>query len=86
MIRVLYFAQLREQVGTAAESLPGDQAPLTVADLAGRLAARGGAWATAFEFERGPVLLSAVNQSMAGPDTAIQDGDEVAFFPPVTGG
>ena len=84
MIRILYFAQLREQVGTADESLPGDQAPLTVADLVARLKARGGAWAEAFA--PGPGLLSAVNQSMARPDTAIRDDDEVAFFPPVTGG
>jgi molybdopterin synthase sulfur carrier subunit len=83
MIRVLYFASLREQVGTGTEELPvGDSH--SVSDVRDRLRARGGAWAEALAPER--QILTAVNQAMAKPDARIEDGDEIAFFPPVTGG
>lgn len=82
MIRVLYFASLRERLGQASESL--DSPPATVAGLRGLLAARGGAWATAFADDQ--QVLVAVNQAMADGDTQLRDGDEVGFFPPVTGG
>jgi molybdopterin synthase sulfur carrier subunit len=83
MIRVLYFASLRERVGTGSEDLPlGDNR--TVADLLLRLRARGGPWTEALA--DGGNTLAAVNQALAQPDTAIADGDEIAFFPPVTGG
>jgi molybdopterin synthase sulfur carrier subunit len=84
VIRVCYFASLREHLGRAEEPL---ELPAGVADVAGlraRLRERGGAWAEALAESR-PVLC-AVNQVMARPDQAIADGDEVAFFPPVTGG
>jgi sulfur-carrier protein len=81
MIRVLYFARLREQVGTPGEEV--DPAGIaTVGDLAARLAGRGGPWSEALD---GRVKV-AVNQEMARPDTPVRDGDEIAFFPPVTGG
>lgn len=83
MIQVLYFASLRERVGTAAEALTVDDSS-TVADLIERLRARGGAWTDALGPDQ--VVLAAVNQDMARLDTPIADGDEVAFFPPVTGG
>lgn len=82
MIRVLYFASLRERLGATAETL-SDQ-PETVGVLRSVLAARGDAWKTAFSGDQ-PVL-AAVNQEMANDDTALGDGDEVGFFPPVTGG
>jgi molybdopterin synthase sulfur carrier subunit len=84
MIRVCYFASLREQVGRAEETV---EPPGAVADIAGLrawLRDRGGAWAEALAEER-PVLC-ALNQVMARPEQAVADGDEVAFFPPVTGG
>jgi molybdopterin synthase sulfur carrier subunit len=83
MIRVLYFASLREQVGTGAEELAIDDSR-TVADILARLRARGSPWSEAL----GPSqkVLSAVNQEMARPASPVRDGDEVAFFPPVTGG
>ena len=84
MIRICYFASLREQVGLGEETLA---LPPGVGDIAGVrswLRQRGGAWAEAFADGR-PVLC-AVNQTMAQPAQAIVDGDEVAFFPPVTGG
>lgn len=82
MIRVRYFASLRERLGTADETL--SEWPGTVAGLRAVLAARGDAWHEVFA--GGQPVLAAVNQEMAGPDQAIGDGDEVGFFPPVTGG
>jgi len=83
-VKVLFFAALREQLGVASEEveLPGDAS--TVAALRERLASRGDAWASAFA--EGKLLRSAVNQDMASASAGIRSGDEVAFFPPVTGG
>jgi sulfur-carrier protein len=83
MIRVLYFASLREAVGTDAEALPAAHAG-SVADIRALLCARGGPWAETLAPERR--VLAAVNQQMARPETPVADGDELAFFPPVTGG
>jgi molybdopterin synthase sulfur carrier subunit len=83
MIRVRYFASLREAVGVDEETLPAEQAG-SVAEIRARLCERGGAWADALG--DGRPVLAAVNQRMARPDTAVADGDELAFFPPVTGG
>jgi molybdopterin synthase sulfur carrier subunit len=84
MITVIYFARLREALGTASEqlALPGDVRDLT--GLRNLLIARGGAWAT--ELAGSKPVRAAVNKDMAQGDTRIADGDEVAFFPPVTGG
>jgi len=81
-IKVLYFANLREQVGTSGEDL--DVSPTTVAGLRSFLMARGGAWQSALA--QGKALRVAVNQEMAQATTPVRPGDEVAFFPPVTGG
>ena len=83
-IEVLYFARLREVFGRAAESI---ELPGTVHDVAGLTAwlrARGMPWEQ--ELAQGKPVRVAVNQDMAAPGTPIGDGDEVAFFPPVTGG
>ena len=83
MIKILYFASLREKLGTAGEELA---LPAGVADVGGvleLLAQRGGEWATLAAVKN---LKSAVNQEMARHTTAVKAGDEVAFFPPVTGG
>ena len=82
MIKVLYFAGLREQLGTASEDL--DASPATVAGLRSMLMARGGAWQSALA--QGKALRVAVNQEIAQPSTPVKSGDEIAFFPPVTGG
>ena len=82
MIRILYFASLRERLGLANEELA--RPPTTVGELRAELAARGGDWAAVFNGEQ-PVLI-AVNQEMALAETTLRDGDEVGFFPPVTGG
>jgi molybdopterin synthase sulfur carrier subunit len=81
-VRLLYFAGLREQVGTAGEDL--EVSPTTVAGLRALLMARGGVWQSALA--QGKALRVAVNQEMAQPGTPLKPGDEVAFFPPVTGG
>lgn len=82
-VRVLYFASLREKFGRAAEALELAEAA-TVADLLALLRARGGVWAEALA--EGRPVRAARNQDMARPGTALAEGDEVAFFPPVTGG
>lgn len=84
MIRVLYFARLREDVGTAEEEMPLPKEGATVMDLKAALRERGEGYARAFE--RGQLVQAAINQTRAAMDAVIKDGDEVAFFPPFTGG
>jgi molybdopterin synthase sulfur carrier subunit len=84
MITVLYFARLREALGTGSEEIALPQSVSTLEGLLGLLVARGGAWSEELAATRR--VRAAVNQTMADGDTAIADGDEVAFFPPVTGG
>ena len=83
-VRVLYFASVREKLGRDAEELELPADVSTIAGLRTHLRARGGAWAEALAESR--LLRTAVNQDMAQPAAAIKPGDEVAFFPPVTGG
>jgi len=83
-IRVLYFASLREQVGTGSEEIDLPAGIATVADLRAHLAGRAGPWATALAGQR--LVRTAVNQDMVPAGTTIKAGDEIAFFPPVTGG
>jgi len=84
MVTVLYFARLREALGQGSEqlALPADVRNLE--GLRALLVARGGAWEQ--ELAPGKPVRAAVNQSMAVGDVPLSDGDEVAFFPPVTGG
>jgi sulfur-carrier protein len=83
-IRLLYFAWLRERVGTGAEALALPEQVGTVASLVEWLRARSPGHAAAFA--GGNLVRCAVNQAFAGPDHPVRPGDEVAFFPPVTGG
>jgi molybdopterin synthase sulfur carrier subunit len=84
MIRVLYFARLKEALGTGGEEVAWVSGLHDVGSLVEWLCSRGGAWAE--ELAPGRAVRVAVNQQMAGYDAPIADGDEVAFFPPVTGG
>ena len=84
MIKLLYFARLREALGKASEELPLPQGMGTLEDVRAVLAARGGAWA--HELAAGRAFRAAVNQDVATASTPVKAGDEVAFFPPVTGG
>lgn len=85
MITVLYFARFRERLGLDRETLnlatPGQD---TVQSVLDRLVTRGGLWDELLNGDRG--VLVAVNQEMASRDTIVTDGDELAIFPPVTGG
>jgi molybdopterin synthase sulfur carrier subunit len=83
-VKLLYFASLREQLGTAGEALELPAGVGTVAALRSHLRGRGGAWERALA--DGKLVRTAVNQDMAPPTTTLKAGDEVAFFPPVTGG
>ncbi|HUB16835.1 MAG TPA: molybdopterin converting factor subunit 1 [Acetobacteraceae bacterium] len=83
-LSVLYFAWLRERVGVPAETLALPSGVRTVADLVEHLAARGPEHAAAFINRRS--VRCAVNQEFAPVTTLLKPGDEVAFFPPVTGG
>jgi sulfur-carrier protein len=83
-VKILYFAKLREDLGKSAEEFALPAGVTTVADLRAHLMARGGPWASALALNR--AVRVAVNQDMAEPSVLLKAGDEVAFFPPVTGG
>lgn len=75
-IKILYFASLREQIGRASDTLELNE-PMSALD----------AWKQATgKDELSDALLIAINQEYASSDTILKDGDELAFFPPVTGG
>ncbi len=84
MARILYFAWLRERMGRTEEDLPLPPGVATVGGLVALLQARDAAGAVAFAHPA--MVRAAVNQDFASPDTPVQDADEIAFFPPVTGG
>ncbi|MFT4939976.1 MAG: molybdopterin synthase sulfur carrier subunit [Paraglaciecola sp.] len=86
MLKILFFGQLRETLQT--EKLDVDMLNLdvplkNVADLRHYLRLKGGVWD---EYLAASRSLVAVNQTMSLELTSIQDNDEVALFPPVTGG
>jgi sulfur-carrier protein len=83
-VRLVYLARLREALGAPGEALRIDPANATVATLLDALRARGGAFAA--ELAPGRAVRVAVNHEMAGLDARLASGDEVALFPPVTGG
>ena len=83
MLNVLFFAGLRESLGTSQESVDVPE-PANVGALIGELRKRGDAWTGALAVDKR--WRVAVNQDMATLDTPLNDGDEVAIFPPVTGG
>jgi sulfur-carrier protein len=84
MVELVYLARLRDRLGMAGErvALPGDVAD--VGALLAWLRCRGGAWSS--ELAPGRAVRVAVNHDVAQADTPVRTGDEVALFPPVTGG
>ncbi len=82
-LHILYFAWLRERIGMAEEAVPLPEGVATVADLIAWQQSRGANFAAAFATK---TIRCAVNQGFAGLDALVAPGDEVAFFPPVTGG
>ncbi len=83
-VRVFYFASLREKIGKDAEEIELPAGVATVAALRSHLRGLGGVFESALSEQI--LLRAAVNQDMVQPTAAIKAGDEVAFFPPVTGG
>lgn len=84
MIDVHYFASIRESLGRAQDSVEKTPDITTVSALIDRLVGlHGETWDQVLRQDK---VLMAVNQIVARPATVIADGDEVAFFPPVSGG
>ena len=84
MVKLVYLARLREILGVAAEDIELPREVATVAALLAWLRARGGAWAA--ELAPGRAVRVAVIHDVARGETPVRAGDEVALFPPVTGG
>ena len=84
MITVLYFARLKESLNYSTEEidLPSDVSSIVALKL--YLAKRGEAWANLFNGQQ--TIRAAINHALVENDAVIKNGDEVAFFPPVTGG
>ena len=83
-IHILYFALLRDAMGRDGDELDVPADVNTAGALREWLIAQGEPWASAMANRRR--IRAAVNQDMADDEVALKDGDEVAFFPPVTGG
>lgn len=83
-IQLVFLARLRERFGVAREVLPLRPAVTTVAALLSELRERGGAFGE--ELAPSRAFRVAVNQEVVALDFPIKSGDEVAIFPPVTGG
>ena len=82
-VKVLYFASLREAMGCDGETIELPVEVTTVGELRSFIASRGDASAPLGRMQH---LRCAINQDMTDWQAAIANGDEVAFFPPVTGG
>lgn len=83
MIKVVFFARLREELGTGTTEIPADNIE-RISDVVGCLTnVYGTTWHSILTTEN---VLVAINQTMVKGDHRVADGDEVAFFPPVTGG
>ena len=83
-VKVLFFAGLREQLGTSGEEIELPADVTSVAGLRSHLKSRGGAFEKALSDKA--LVRMAVNQDMVPATARIKAGDEIAFFPPVTGG
>lgn len=83
-IHLHFFAALREQLETGAESVELPPDVRTVGDVRHWLAHRGGCWSDALD--QGRNVRAALDRHMVKDDAVVHDGAEVAFFPPVTGG
>lgn len=83
-LKVLYFASLKERLGKDGEDVELPPGVATVGALRSHLGSRGGAYAEAFSERK--LVKAALNQDMVQPGATLKAGDEVAFFPPVTGG
>lgn len=83
-MKIVYFAWVRERIGLEAETIDLPEGVQTVADLSQWLAARGEGYARAFVDPQ--VVRAAIDRRHVRPDTPIAGAQEIAFFPPMTGG
>lgn len=87
MIKVLYFARLRERLNCESEEIHPQALQvesMTITNLIEYLAQRGEPWSEVFNNKQR--ILVAINQEISKSGATIKDNDEVAFMPPVTGG
>jgi sulfur-carrier protein len=83
-IKVLYFARIKEAVNYSTEEIELPDTALTVTALKNYLSLRGDTWADLFNGKQ--TIRAAINHELVDNLAIINAGDEVAFFPPVTGG
>ncbi len=83
-INILYFARIKESVNYSSENIDLPKDVVTVTALKNYLALRGENWANLFNGKQ--VIRAAINHALVDDMAKISAGDEVAFFPPVTGG
>ena len=83
-MRIRYFAWVRERVGKAEEEIEPPADIATVSDLVSWLSSRSEQYAYAFENPK--VVRAAIDRAHVRPDAAIAGANEIAFFPPMTGG
>ena len=83
MLNILYFASLRERLDCSNEQLSFSESVNSITSLKQTLASRGNAWEETFTKYS---YLVSINQEMVNNNQSINDGDEIAFFPQVTGG
>ena len=84
MIKIVYFAWVRERVGKPEEMLTPPAFVATVDDLINWLKSRGEEYA--YAFENGSLIRAAIDKAHVKHETAIAGATEIAFFPPMTGG
>ena len=83
-LELKFFASLREALKVSEEKITIPDSVKTIADLRIHLSQRGGTWTEVLA--NGKSIRCALNHQMVDPNTPLQEGAEVAFFPPVTGG
>ncbi|MGN6447463.1 MAG: molybdopterin converting factor subunit 1 [Brucella intermedia] len=83
-VKLVYFAWVREKIGKGEETIELPSPKTTVGDLIGHLKSLGPEYDAAFEHKH--IIRAAINQEHAEHDELVNDGDEVALFPPMTGG
>lgn len=84
MVKLCYFAWVRERIGRPEETLELPASVTTIADLIGYLRGLGPEYEQAFA--KPDVVRAAIDRTHVKPSASIADAQEIAFFPPVTGG